>query len=1192
MRSRTARLAALALSCFGSAALHAQVNVTTYHNDNARTGQNIQETTLTPSNVNSSQFGKLFTVPVDGVAYSQPLYLSNVTIAGAVHNVVYMATEHDSVYAIDGDTGTIYWQKSLIPAGGSTVSSGGDLGCGDIATEVGITGTPVIDATTGTLYVVAKSKVNGVISQYLHALDVSTAAEKFGGPVNIQASVPGTATDGDGSMLTFSPRMENQRAALLLENGHVIITWASHCDKTPWHGWIMSYGATSLVQEGAANMSADGSGNGIWMSAGGPAADPSGNIYFATGNGTWNGTTDLGDSIVKLGPPANGRFPVFDYFTPFNQAALASVDHDVSAGGLVLLPTLASGQQLLVLIGKEGKLYLVDRNNMGKYCGTQPACTSSDPNIVQEIPNAFTGIWGTPGYWNGNLYWAGGNADTKAAEQFKAFSFNAGNSGLVSTTPTSMSAKSFNFSGPVPSISANGNTNGIVWGLDNGAYKSTCSAGVNCQVLYAYDATNLGNMLYNSSQAANNRDVPGGAVKFTSPTVVNGKVYVGSMGSISAFGLLSTTVPIATAPTFSPIPGSYTAAQSVTLNDVTPGATIYYTTDGTVPTTLSTRYTTAITISGTATIRALAVATGYSNSNVSTGTYTIAASGTAPVDVTLNALFNVNGMANEGATVVNGGMDGLGYAYSSKLLGSSVTWAGTPFVFGTAGVANAISGGTIALPAGTDTTLEILATGVNGNQANQSFVVTYTDGTTTTFRQSLSDWKNPQNYAGEAKAVTMAYRVNPNGTTTGATATGPFYLYGYSFALNPAKTVKSLTLPGNRNVVVLAIALVPTQTVAPPPPPPPPPPGSPTPVSLTSVANVFAIFNDGATVTNGGMDTLGYAYSGTLLGSSVSWSGTTFTLGSAGAADAISGGTVPLPAGNFTAVQLLATANRGNQTGQTFTVTYTDGTTTSAQLSLSDWFTPQSYAGESKAATLAYRVTPNGTTGTGPYYIYGYSIAINSAKTVKSLSLPGNRKVVVLAVALVPSSTTTPPPATTPTPVSLAPAANIYGLFNDGSTVTNGGLDTLGYAYSDTLLGSSVTWSGTTFTLGVPASANAASSGVVTLPAGNFATLQLLATAVRGNQTAQTFTVTYTDGTTSVFKQSLSDWFTPQSYAGESKAVTMSYRLTPTGAMGTGPFYLYGYSFALNSAKTVKSLTLPGNRNVVVVAASLLPPAQ
>jgi hypothetical protein len=973
--------------------LHAQISVTTYHNDNSRTGQNTQETTLTPANVNSAQFGKLFTVTADGIVFAQPLYLSNVTISGATHNVLYAATAHDSVYAIDADSGRIYWQRSLIPAGGSTVSAT-DVACGDLSAEIGIAGTPVIDATTGTLYVVAKVKVNGAIAQYLHALDVSTAAEKFGGPVLIQASVPGKASDGDGTMVTFNAKMENQRAALLLENGHVVISWSAHCDNVPWHGWLMSYGATNLVLEGVYNPSADGFGNGIWMGGSGPAADSSGNIYVATGNGSWNGTTNLGDSIVKLGPPANGRFPIFDYFTPYNQAGLSNNDDDVAAGGLILLPPLSSGQQLLTLIGKEGRIYLVDRSNMGKFCGTQTGCTASDPNIVQEIPHAFAGMWGAPAYWNGNLYWGGGNDDGGVAEALKAFGFNANNSGLISTAPTSSTAKAFSFSGPVPSVSSNGQTGAIVWGLDNGAFASACSNGVNCQVLYAYDAANLSRLLYNSSQAANRRDVPGGAVKFTSPTVVNGKVYVGSVRAISAFGLLSSAPPVATAPTFSPQSGTYPTAQSVSLADTTPGAVIYFTTDGTTPTNLSTQYTSPIQISTATTIKAYASATGYTNSVVVSATYAISTSG-QPVGVNLTGAFNIDAIASDGSPVAKGGMDTYGDAYSSNLLGPSVAWSGSVFTLGAAGGVSGVSGLTVSLPAGSYSALNLLATGVRGNQVNQTFIITYTDGTTTRVQQSLSDWAHPQNYSGESKAVTMAYRVAGNGAID---STKPFYLYGYSFSIDPAKTVKSLTLPANRNVVVLASRLTPAGT-----PPPPPPPPNATAVNLSASYNVHGIASNGTAVAAGGLDTLGYAYSGNLLGTADTWSGTAFTLGNPNVADAVSTATVQLPAGTFSTLKFLATAVLGNQVNQTFTVTYTDGTRTVVQQSLSDWARPQSYSGESKAVTMAYRVTSNGSTdASATFYLYGYSMAIDPTKTVKSLTLPSNRKVVVLAATLLP----------------------------------------------------------------------------------------------------------------------------------------------------------------------------------------------
>jgi hypothetical protein len=642
-------LLAVALFYIFSSVLQAQVNVTTYHNDNARTGQNTQETILTPANVNSGQFGKLFSVTTDGWVYAQPLYLSNVNIGGGTHNVLYVATEHDSLYAIDADSGTIYWQISLIASGGTTVNSSTDLGCGDLVPEIGITGTPVIDTTTGTIYLVAKSKVNGSLVQYLHAIDVVTKAEKFGGPIFIQATVPGTASDGNGTTVSFNPHFENQRAGLLLENGHVVIGWSSHCDFSPWHGWIMSYSASTLTQEGAFNTSADGSANGVWMSGGGLAADANGNIFFATGNGSWNGTTDYGDSIVKLGPPSGGSFPVVDYFTPYNQSSLSGGDTDVASGGLVLLPNLASGQQLLTQMGKEGKMYLVDRNNMGKYCvDDNPPCNGSDPNIVQEIPGATAGVWGTPAYWNGSVYWGGGS-DGGGPDNLKAFSFNANNSGLISTSPTSESAKAFSFAAPSPTISANGNSNGILWGLDDSAFGSTCSGSSNCQVLYAYDGTNLANMLYNSNQAANNRDIPGGAVKFATPIVANGKVFVGSQLKVSAYGAISTT-PTAATPTFSPAPGDYTSTTNVTLSDSTSGAAIHCTTDGSTPTAGSPACT-SVAISSTTTLKAIATASGYNPSAIAIGIYTIDAG--AP-GINYGAGFTSTGLTLNGSAKLNG----------------------------------------------------------------------------------------------------------------------------------------------------------------------------------------------------------------------------------------------------------------------------------------------------------------------------------------------------------------------------------------------------------------------------------------------------------------------------------------------------------------------------------------------------------
>jgi hypothetical protein len=638
------KLCAVASALAFGLALHAQVNVTTFKNDNSRSGANTQETVLTPGNVNSTQFGKLFTTAVDGYVYAQPLYLSNVSISGGTHNVLVVATEHDSVYAIEADTGAILWQQSLInPAAGITSVSSGDVGCGDLVPEIGITSTPVIDTSTGTIYLLAKTKENGTFVQRLHALDVVTHAEKFGGPVVIQASVPGNGDGNVKGVVSFDPLREANRPGLLLENGHVVIAWASHCDIGPYHGWVMSYSASTLAQEAVFNTSPNGGLDGIWQSGDGVASDAAGNLYFATGNGTYDGITGYGDSIVKLSGPTGGAFTVADWFTPYNQSSLSGGDTDVGSGGLLLLPDLPAGsahQQQLVQMGKEGKLYELDRNNLGKFCST---CNGTDTQVVQEVAGATTGVWGSPAYWNGSIYWGGGS-DGGSADNLKAFSFNANSSGLVSTSPTSKSAKQFSFATGSPVVSANGNSNGIVWLVDNSAFGSSC-----CQALYAYDATNLSTMLYNSTQAASNRDVPGGAVKFSAAMVANGKVYVGSQAGVSGYGVINST-PGAAPPTFSPAPGSYTSTQNVTLSDATTGAVIHCTTDGSTPT-ASSPVCTTLSIPGTTTVSAIAVASGFTNSAASTATYAIDpgasglnyGSGLSATGLTLNGSATING---------------------------------------------------------------------------------------------------------------------------------------------------------------------------------------------------------------------------------------------------------------------------------------------------------------------------------------------------------------------------------------------------------------------------------------------------------------------------------------------------------------------------------------------------------------------
>lgn len=547
MRFGYTLLCCLGLLCAGRVA--AQVSVVTQHNDNGRTGQNLNESILKPSNVNANTFGRLFSVPVDGLVYAQPLYLSNVSIPGkGTHNVVFVATEHDSVYALDGDSDTgadssPLWHISLLSpdhgaASGATTEPSSDVSSTDISPEIGITSTPVIDPNSGTLYVVGETVENGYPVQRLHALDVTTGAEKPGSPVTIRASASGVGNGSSGGVLNFDPKWENNRAGLLLQNGIVYIGYASHGDNGPWHGWILAYNASTLQQTGAYCMTPNGIGGGTWMAGTGLAAEvtdyvnhPYGRMFFATGNGWYDAwpppytsNMDYSDDQLSL-DLTNGALTLADTFTPYNQHQMDGSDMDLGSGGVMLLPDQPGGvQRLFVQAGKTGTIYLVNRDNMGGYSGYN----GTTDNVVQEINGQINGVWGVPAYWNGAVYFGARN------DQLKAFSLT---NGRLSDTPVSVSQETYGYPGVTPSISANGNTNGIVWTVrtDNYAYNGAA-------VLEAHDAVNLANTLYSSSQNEN-RDYPGNAVKFSVPTVANGKVYVPAQYQISVYGLLDDQPP-------------------------------------------------------------------------------------------------------------------------------------------------------------------------------------------------------------------------------------------------------------------------------------------------------------------------------------------------------------------------------------------------------------------------------------------------------------------------------------------------------------------------------------------------------------------------------------------------------------------------------------------------------------------------
>lgn len=494
------------------------------------------ETTLNTTNVNSGQFGKLFAMPVDGQVYAQPLYVPGVTINGGVHNVLIIATEADSVYAYDADltSSVLLWKASMVDVkhgagmGETPVDAIAATGCGDLQPLIGITSTPVIDSASNTIYVEAKSTDGTNYFHRLHALDLLTGNEKSPGPIQISATVPGTGDGSNGSgQLPFDSLHHMARPGLLLMNGTIFIAFASHCDIGPYHGWLFAYDAATFTQKSVYVTTPNGGLGGFWMSGAGVAADASGNIFISSGNGTFDtAVPQTGDTLLKLST-ANQNLSLLDYFTPGDQQTLSMGDLDLGSSGVMLLPVQpGSFPNIMVNSGKEGRIYVVDRDQLTTgnthYCS---GCTD-DSEIIEESVSAFGSIFTSPAYWNSNIYYWG-NHSTLTAIPITA--------GIPDFSHTTAGTPQIGFPGPAISVSSNGTTAGtaIVWAIDATAYNTPGPA-----VLYAYDASNVTSMLYNSTQASNNRDAAGAASKYAVPTIVNGKVYVGTSTEVDVYGLL------------------------------------------------------------------------------------------------------------------------------------------------------------------------------------------------------------------------------------------------------------------------------------------------------------------------------------------------------------------------------------------------------------------------------------------------------------------------------------------------------------------------------------------------------------------------------------------------------------------------------------------------------------------------------
>ena len=499
--------------------------VTTSQYDNARTGATLNEKILTPQNVDAQRFGKLGAFKVDGPVYAQPLFVPNVEIPGkGMHDVLYVASEHDSVFAFDANRpgDPPLWQLSLLDNSRGTIPLSEDMvQCPFIRPEVGITSTPVIDIKTGTLYVLARTAIRHAAGdneyfQHLHALAITTGVEKFGGPKLITASVPGRGAGRSGRQVDFDPLHENPRAALTLANNMVYLTWASSCDVDPYHGWVMAYDPQTLAQKSVLNVNPDGSEAGIWLSDTGPAVDSEGNLYVPTGNGTFDATSggrDYGDSVLKLD---GSSLAIRDYFTPFDQASLLAGDSDVGSSGPTVLPDQpAPHRHLLLQPTKGGTIYVIDRDQMGKF--------HPDADAVVQTVKMRGGGYGAMAYWNGHAYFA-------ASDDY--LNDYAIQNGLLKLNNSS--GRKFENPGATPSVSADGNKNAIVWVI---ATKTWNGPDNKPAVLYAYDAKDIRQPIYTSEQNSQ-RDRAALATRFVIPVVINGRVYFGARGEVEVYGLL------------------------------------------------------------------------------------------------------------------------------------------------------------------------------------------------------------------------------------------------------------------------------------------------------------------------------------------------------------------------------------------------------------------------------------------------------------------------------------------------------------------------------------------------------------------------------------------------------------------------------------------------------------------------------
>ncbi|GCE18892.1 hypothetical protein [Dictyobacter kobayashii] len=1103
----------LALNLVHLGAAHAASSasaVTTYKGNNARLGQYSNETTLHTGNVSVNQFGKRVTYPVDGQVYAEPLYLPNITINGTSHNVVFVETEHDSIYAFDADQTTPtapLWQTSFLSTG-VTPASNLDVSCNDMVPEIGITSTPVIDSTSNTLYLVALTKENGSLVYRLHALDITTGQDKPGSPTIISGSVTGTGRGSVGGKVAFNPQYERQRSALLQVNGQVYVAFASFCDVGSYHGWIMSYGyneTAGFQQTHIYNNTPDGVGGGIWGGNGALAADSTGNIYTVSGNGDFNlntGGKNAGDSFVKLNPDLSTA----SYFAPFNQLCLQQADADLGSGGPILIPNTNE----IIGAGKEGRVYVIDRNNMGQFTAdpTLNCNSAAEKNRVnvdkihQELPpNTIGGMYSTPVYWNGTVYFTGVNDHTKA------FTYNF-STNTLNTTPSAQTPESFKFTGGDAVLSSNGTNvgTGILWAIDP------------LGILRAYDASNISNEIYNSSQNST-RDGLDSYVKFTTPTVANGEVFVGTKTSLNIYGLLKGT----------PQP--------------TPTAT----TTGTV--------TPTPTPTGTPTSGGAV----FNNAGISDDTNPGAAN------------FDGGHRSYSAQELRNNGINAGDNTFYNKMV---FTWpditTGSPDNYVAQGQTVNVT------PVNGANILGFLGSS-SGGPTYGTAVINYTDGSHQSFFLGFSDWTlgggNAPVSFGNGKMATLNYR---NSATGFQTVTN--YIFYADVLMQSGKTVQSVTLPTTTTGGLLHVFAISTKqgTVS-------TTGDASAPFNNIGTSNdsapTSASFDSKDSYSAQAMQSAGLIPGGSVnaYGTTFFWPGA-----AAGTANNFipQGQVIPInPVSNAQTIAFLGSATYGNTQGSA-TVTFSDDTTQNINLAFSDWTLGGGKnmlaTGNLVAATMPYRNTPTGkqTLNTMIFYV---EYALPAGKTVQSVTLPTVTTGGQMHVFTVSTKDSAPFPVSAYNNAGTSDDSAPAGAGLDGKySYSAQALSSVGLAPGSllTINGGSFVWPG-----GIGQNNNYQTNGqVVPVNSVYGSTVLAILGASTGGPSSGQATITYADGKTQQVTLGFSDWTlgggNQQVSYGNLIAATSPYRNSPAGKQSVKA-YVYDSEFALIYNEPVVSITLP-----------------